>query len=146
MSFFDEKEFAAASKNAEVLLPTLKTAPHASAIIDGTLCQIDRRGFRSVECFPLGSAVAEFRQGPLCFYVREHSYGLLPGLANLYCLDANLHLRWIAAWPQSDDLCAEILGEENEILITRSVSGAIIRLDAHNGRLLSCVPSVAVAG
>ena len=126
-------------------LPTLKTVPHASAIIDGTLCQIDRRGLRSVECPPLGSAVAEFRQGPLCFYVREHSYGLLPGMANLYCLNANLHLRWIAAWPESDDPCAEILSEEDGVLITRSVSGAIVRLDTHDGRLLSCTPSVAVA-
>jgi hypothetical protein len=123
----------------------LKTAPHASAIIDGTLCQIDHRGLRSIERAPLGSAIAEFRPGPLCFYVREHAFGLLPGMANLYCLDANLHLRWIAAWPDASDPCAEILSEEDAVLVTRSVSGALVRLDARDGRLFDCGSSLAAA-
>ena len=124
---------------------TLKTKPHASAIIDGTLCQIDRLGMRSVACAPLGSAVVEFRQGPLQFYVREHPFGLLPGMANLYCLDAALRLRWMAAWPYIDDPCAAILGEEASVLIAQSASGRVVRLDACDGRLLSCAQSVAAA-
>jgi hypothetical protein len=120
--------------------------PHASAIIDGTLCQIDRLGQRSVACAPLGSAVVEFRQGPLQYYVREHPYGLLPGMANLYCLDAALRLRWMAAWPNTDDPCVAILGEEGSVLLAQSASGMIVRLDAFDGRLLGCTPSVAAAG
>lgn len=123
----------------------MKTKPHASAIIDGTLCQIDRLGMRSVACAPLGSAVVEFRHGPLQFYVREHPFGLLPGMANLYCLDAALRLRWMAAWPYTDDPCAAILGEEGSVLLAQSASGRVVRLDAYDGRLVSCEQSVAAA-
>lgn len=101
---------------------------------------------RSVACAPLGSAVVEFRHGPLQFYVREHPFGLLPGMANLYCLDAALRLRWMAAWPYTDDLCAAILGEEGSVLIAQSASGRIVRLDAFDGRLIGCEQSVAAAG
>ena len=101
---------------------------------------------RSVACAPLGSAVVEFRHGPLQFYVREHPFGLLPGMANLYCLDADLRLRWMAAWPYTDDPCAAILGEEGSALLAQSSSGRIVRLDAFDGRLLSCEQSVAIAG
>lgn len=100
---------------------------------------------RSVACAPLGSAVVEFRQGPLQFYVREHPFGLLPGMANLYCLDAALRLRWMAAWPYTDDPCASILGEESSVLLAQSTSGRVVRLDAYDGRLLSCEQPVAAA-
>jgi len=123
----------------------LKTTPHASAIIDGTLCQIDRLGMRSVVCAPLGSAIVEFRQGPLQFYVREHPFGLLPGMANLYCLDADLRLRWMAAWPYTDDPCAAILGEEGSVLLVQSAAGRVVRLDVYDGRLLGCEQQVAAA-
>jgi len=126
----------------------LKTSPHASAIIDGTLCQLTDRGTRATEHAPLGSAIVEFRQGPLCFYVREHAYGLLPGLANLYCLDGGLRLRWIANWPLEHDPCAAIIGEEKEgaVLAARSVSGVLVRLDTTDGHVLSCDRAVAQAG
>ena len=124
---------------------TLLTNPPASAIIDGTLCQIDRLGTRSVACAPLGSALVEFRQGPLQFYVREHPFGLLPGLANLYCLDANLRLRWMAEWPYPNDHCAEILGEEGNVLVARSASGKVVGLDAFDGCLIGCEQPVAAA-
>jgi hypothetical protein len=123
----------------------LKTTPHASAIIDGTLCQIDRRGMRSVLCAPLGSAVVEFRHGPLRFYVREHPFGLLPGMANLYCLGADLRLCWIAAWPDTDDPCVAILGEEGGVLVAQSVAGMIVRLDTFDGHLLGCAQAAAAA-
>ena len=123
----------------------MKTTPHASAIIDGTLCQIDRLGMRSVVCAPLGSAIVEFRQGPLQFYVREHPFGLLPGMANLYCLDADLRLRWMAAWPYTDDPCAAILGEEGGVLLVQSAAGRVVRLDAYDGRLLGCEQQVTAA-
>lgn len=122
------------------------TPPPASAIIDGTLCQIDRLGARSVACAPLGSALVEFRQGPLQFYVREHPFGLLPGMANLYCLDAGLRLRWMAEWPYADDPCAEILTEEEDVLVTRSTTGKLVGLDKFSGRLIGCEQPVAVAG
>ncbi len=133
------------TKPLRSLIPPLKTKPHASAIIDGTLCQLNRRGIRSVAHAPLGSAVVEFRQGGLHFYVREHPFGLLPGMANLYCLDANLRLCWMAAWPNMADPCAAILGEEGGVLVTQSASGMMVRLDAGDGRLLGCEQAMAVA-
>ena len=125
---------------------TLLTNPRASAIIDGTLCQINRFGTRFVACAPLGSAMVEFRRGPLQFYVREHPFGLLPGMANLYCLDADLRLRWMADWPYADDHCAEIIGEEGNVLIARSMAGKVVGLDVFNGRLIGCEQPEAVAG
>ena len=125
--------------------PTLDTLPHASAIIDGVLCQLNRHGSRSVACAPLGSAIVEFRQGPLCLYVREHPYGLLPGIPNLYCLDGDLRLRWMAAWPDAEDRCTAIIGEEGNVLLALTVSGATVRLNAHDGRLLGIEPAIAVA-
>ena len=125
--------------------PPLKTKPHASAIIDGTLCQLNRRGIRSLAHAPLGSAVVEFRQGGLHFYVREHAFGLLPGMANLYCLDANLRLCWMAAWPDMADPCAAILDEVGSVLVTQSAAGMVVRLDTSDGRLLGCEQAIAEA-
>lgn len=124
----------------------MKTFPHASAIIDGMLCQLNAHGTRSAACAPLGSAIVEFRQTPFCVYVREHPYGLLPGIANLYCLDGELRLRWMAAWPDATDLCAAIIGHEGEVLVVEAVSGNILRLDAHDGSVLGVEPAIAVAG
>ena len=127
------------------MLNPLKTVPHASAIIDGTLCQLTRHGSRSFAHAPLGSAVVEFQRGLLRVYVREHPFGLLPGMANLYCLDGDLRLCWIAAWPNAEDPCVAILGEKDSVLMARAASGMIVSLDAHDGRLLGCGQSVAVA-
>lgn len=118
----------------------------ASAIIDGTLCQIDRTGTRSRSHQPLGSAVVEFRQGALCYFVREHPYGLLPGIPNLYCLGADLQLLWLPAWPDLNDLCAGIVEVKGEVLTVRTVSGAQVRLDTIDGRILGWSKSEKAAG
>ena len=94
---------------------------------------------------PLATAVVDFRQGPMCFYVREHPYGLLPGLPNVYCLDGNFRMQWMAEWPNADDPCAEIVSSDSDTLTAVSVAGATVRLDAHTGRLLSCSERVAAA-
>ena len=141
-----KKMFAGAAQSLLIVASDFEPPPPASAIIDGTLCQIDLLGARSVACAPLGSALVEFRQGPLQFYVREHPFGLLPGMANLYCLDANLRLRWMAEWPYADDYCAEIISDEGHVLVTRSASGKLVGLDAFNGRLLGCEQPFAEVG
>ena len=122
------------------------TPAHALAVIDGSLCQLARSGGRAVWHAPLASAVVEFRRGPLCTYVREHPYGLLPGLPNLYCLDGAHRLRWMAEWPDANDPCAGIVDEKNGVLETVSMLGAIVRLDAASGRLIDCTfPAAATA-
>ncbi len=123
----------------------MKFDPTALAVIDGTLCQLTREGARAGSYAPLASAVAEFRQAALRCYVREHPYGLLPGLPNLYCLDGAFRLQWMAEWPDPADPCAAILGEEGEVLVTRSARGTVVRLDAHTGRLLGVETPMAAA-
>jgi hypothetical protein len=116
----------------------LVTTPPSSAlaVIDGALFQLTRFGERAGWHTPLATAVVEFRQGPLRVYVREHPFGLLPGLPNLYCLDGAMRLQWMAEWPLADDPCTRIVDETGDTLTTEAASGAIVRLDAHTGRLL----------
>jgi outer membrane protein assembly factor BamB len=121
------------------------SATPALAVIDGTLCQLTREGTRAIGHAPLATAVVEFRHGALCYYVREHPYGLLPGLPNLYCLDAAFRLRWMAEWPDQSDPCAAIVGEEAGALLALSISGALVRLDPHTGRLLRVEHQMAAA-
>lgn len=114
----------------------VNSANPALAVIDGTLCQLTREGTRAGGHAPLATAVLEFRHGSLRYYVREHPHGLLPGLANLYCLDGAFRLQWMAEWPDASDPCAAIVGEEGNTLVAVAASGAIVRLDANSGRLL----------
>jgi hypothetical protein len=121
------------------------TPQNALAVIDGTLCALTREGTRSGGYAPLATAVVEFRHGPLRVYVREHPYGLLPGIPNLYCLDGDLRLQWMAEWPDPTDPCARIVGDEGNSLLVESTSGALVRLDALTGRLLGVTPAMAAA-
>ena len=122
------------------------TPSHALAVIDGALCQLGRSGGRAVWHKPIASAVLEFRRGPMCTYVREHPFGLLPGFANLYCLDGAHRLQWIAEWPRADDPCAAIVDEVDGVLVTVATSGMIVRLETATGRLLDCELPVAKTG
>jgi hypothetical protein len=117
----------------------------AIAVIDGALLQLTRVGTPTASHTPLATAVVEFRQGPMRFYVREHPYGLLPGIANLYCLDGALRLQWIAEWPWTNDPCAAIVGEEGDVLVVTSTSGIEVHLDANTGRLLRGARPMAAA-
>lgn len=120
---------------------------HGFAVIDGSLCALGPFGHRSLWHAPLATAVAEFRRGPLCTYVRELPHGILPGIANLYCLDGGGRLQWIAEWPDTGDPCAEIVGEHDVdgVLAVKSFSGADVRIDTATGRLLSWTAAVATA-
>lgn len=124
----------------------MSTPVPALAVIDGTLCQFQRDGSRSVGHTPIATAVVEFQRGPMCYYVREHTFGLLPGMPNLYCLDLDFRLQWLAEWPETEAPCGSIIGTEADALVVTSGSGAVIRLDARNGRLLSVAPALAAAG
>lgn len=125
---------------------TTTTPPPAFAVIDGALCELGRFGGRTIWHAPLATAVAEFRRGPLRTYVREQVFGLLPGIPNLYCLDGDHRLQWMAEWPAADDPCAAIIDEIEGVLLVESMSGALVRIDGLNGRLLSWIAPVAAAG
>jgi hypothetical protein len=124
----------------------VKPVAPALAVIDGTLCQLTREGARAAGHSPLATAVLEFRQGSLRYYVREHPHGLLPGLPNLYCLDGGFRLQWLAEWPDASDPCTAILGEEGNTVMAQAASGALVRLDANTGRLLHVAQPMAAAG
>lgn len=123
----------------------MTTPPPALAVIDGSLCLLTREGARAAGHAPLATAVIEFHHGPMCFYVREHPHGLLPGISNLYCLDGALRLQWIAEWPEPSDPCATIVGREGETLVAVSIRGTVVRLDANSGRLLGTEQPMAAA-
>ncbi|QYM79458.1 hypothetical protein K0B96_02250 [Horticoccus luteus] len=112
------------------------------AILDGSLCRVSPSGDRAASHAPLATAVAEFLHVPDRLYVREHPYGLLPGIPNLYCLDADLRLQWLAEWPAQDDPCVAILAVEDGALVAASASGARVLLEATTGRLRSVAGSV----
>lgn len=123
----------------------MTTPLEAFAVIDGAVCRLGRLGSRQTCHTPLATAVVEFRRGPLRTYVREHPYGLLPGIPNLYCLDGDDRLLWMAEWPDADDPCASILDEVDGDLIVTATSGAVVRLDAATGRLLNWTQRASVA-
>lgn len=114
-------------------------------MIDGTLCQLTREGMRATGHQPLATAIVEFQRGPMCYFVREHPYGLLPGIPNLYCLDGAFRLQWMADWPEASGPCAAILGHDGDVLSALSVSGAVIKLDSHTGRLVGIESAIAAA-
>jgi hypothetical protein len=118
----------------------------ALAVIDGALCQLNREGARTAGYQPLATAVVEFRHAPLRVIVREHPYGLLPGIPNLYCLDGDLRLQWMAEWPEAAGPCTRILEDNEDVLIAESALGAVVRLDAHNGRLIAVEAQLAAVG
>jgi hypothetical protein len=129
-------------------LPALIVAavPQVLAVIDGTLCHLTRQGAPAGRYVPLATAVVEFRRGPMCIYVREHPHGFLPGISNLYSLDGNLRLLWIADWPNPDDPCTRILDVADSTLVAEAASGTIVRLDAHTGQLRGIERPMAAAG
>ena len=87
----------------------------------------------------------EFHHGPMRLYVREHPYGLLPGVPNLYCLDPNFRMLWLAEWPFADDPCGRLVEETDDALIVETVSGLSVRLDASSGKVLACPQAIAAA-
>lgn len=122
------------------------TRPTPLAVIEGALCRLTRQGSKSVGHRPLATAVVEFQQTPFRCYVREHTYGLLPGFPNLYALDGAFRLQWMAEWPDLNDPCAKILGERDGVLEALSQNGLTVRLDAFTGRLISARNALAATG
>jgi len=118
----------------------------ALAVIDGNMCRLARNGTVVATHAPLATAVLEFRVGPLKIYVREHPHGLLPGVPNVYCLDADLRLQWLAEWPLAEDLCAKISNETDDTLILESVHGTMVYLDNSTGKVRRVVEHMAATG
>ncbi|MEO6005873.1 MAG: hypothetical protein ABIZ04_25860 [Opitutus sp.] len=118
----------------------------ALAVIDGTLVQLTREGVAAGVCPPLATAIVEFRRGPMRVYVRELAVGLLPGIANLYCLDGALRLLWIAQWPADLGACTAIVDATDDALTVESAFGLTVRIDPHTGAVIGVDHQLAAAG
>ena len=73
---------------------TLDTPSYA--LIDGVLCKLNRKCAVVRRHAPMGLLVEEFLVHEDRILVRESGDGVLLGMTNLYCLDADLRLRWLA--------------------------------------------------
>lgn len=140
-----KKGWRAAPQPVGLWIQFVTTPTPAIAVIDGSLCRLSRRGTVVTAHSPLATAVLEFLPGPMRFYVRENAYGLLPGVANLYCVDADFRLLWLAEWPLPEDPCGRLVEEVDGELLVESVNGALLRFDATTGRVLACIPRMAAA-
>jgi len=111
--------------------------PCSLAVIDGALCRVNRKGRIVTHHPPVGSAIVQFlstAQGSVI--VRELGDGFLPGLTNLYCLDAALNLLWFADQPSGADFYADLGREEEGCLVCTSTAGIECRIDLAGGRTL----------
>ena len=90
--------------------------------------------------------MVEFRQSPFRTLVREHPFGLLPGMPNLYCLDGAFRLQWLADWNETSDPFVALLGENATTLRAQTASGKVVTLDLNTGRRLSVEARMAAVG
>src|SRR4051812_30157161 len=128
------------------LAPVVPAPTPALAVIDGTLFRLIHKGAIAGFLLPLATAVLEFHRGPLCIYVREHPFGLLPGIPNLYCVDAALRLQWMAEWHDPADPCTRIVESGGAQIVAEAASGTLVRINAHDGSLLGTERPVAATG
>lgn len=84
----------------------------------------------------MGSRVAEFIAWKGILLVRESEEGFLTGMPNLYCMDEELKMLWLAELPSPEDAYAGELKIESETLLCRSRLGRDCRLDLDTGHLL----------
>ncbi len=124
----------------------MTTPNHPLAVIDGALCLLTRQGAKSRRHQPLATAVVEFRQSPFRTLVREHPFGLLPGIPNLYCLDGAFRLQWLAEWTDASDPFVALLDETPTTLRAQTTSGKVVTFDANTGRLVSVAARMAAVG
>lgn len=104
------------------------------AIIEGSLCLLNRRGTVTRRHAPLGRAVEQFIVDGDRLYVRENPDGVLAGMANLYCLDDRLQLLWLADLPDPADGVVGDLRVDGGVLLGSTRGGRAIRLSPSTGR------------
>lgn len=110
--------------------------PCSLAIIEGALCRLNHKGRATARYLPVGTAVVEFvviDGGSIV--VRELAYGFLPGIPNLYCLDAKLRLLWMAELPSETDFFEGLGTVDNGLVACVTQSGLACKLAVVDGRL-----------
>lgn len=107
------------------------------AIIDGNLCKLNRRGTVVRRHTPMGNGIAEFIVAEGRLFVRETDAGCLLGIPNLYCLDEDLKMAWLAELPEASDAFIGALLIEGSRLSCDSRAGRHCSLDITTGKLSS---------
>lgn len=107
------------------------------AIIDGLLCKLSRRGTVLKKRAPMGSTIAEFMVAGQVLIVRETAEGFLPGMSNLYGVDDELKMLWLAEPPFSNDSYAGFIGLNEGVLNCRTKTGRESRVNPADGKLLN---------
>lgn len=109
------------------------------ALIEGSLCKLNRRGTVTKRHAPLGSAVVEFHVFGDRIFVREQPEGFLNGMPNLYCLDLNLFIVWLAELPSPDAPFEAITSIDARSLRCTTVNGLSCEVSACDGKVLGPV-------
>lgn len=106
------------------------------AIIEGTLCRLDRHGTVVRRMPPLGGfSVAEFYRIGNDIVVREQVGSVLAGISNLYRITQDFGLVWLAHLPSPQDAYAAVVEVGADHIVCRSTSGRDVRLDLRDGRV-----------
>ena len=103
------------------------------ALIEGVLCKLNRKGSVVRRHSPMGLAVEEFLVHEDRILVRESADGVLLGMTNLYCLDTDLRLIWLADTPGGDDVYAGPLELSGTVLACPTRSGRRLTLSLDTG-------------
>lgn len=111
------------------------------ALIDGSLCRLSRAGSVEKRRAPIGTVFLEFVVSGPFLYVLEDNRSFLTGMSNLYCLDSELNMVWLAEPPSPTDAYAGKLGLDDGRLVCASREGRRCALDLQTGALLETVGS-----
>lgn len=103
------------------------------ALIEGMLCRLNRKGSVVRRHLPMGLAVEEFLVHEDRIFVRESAEGVLLGMTNLYCLDTDLRMIWLAEAPGGDDAYAGPLELDGAALTSPTRSGRRLTLSLETG-------------
>lgn len=106
------------------------------ALIDGFLCRLNRMGSVEKRRAPIGTVFSEFVVSGDFLYVLEDSRSFLTGMSNLYCLDAELNMLWLAEPPSPTDAYTGKITLEGGRLVCGSREGKSCLLDPLHGKLL----------
>lgn len=109
------------------------------ALLNGALCKLNRRGTVTKRHKPLGTAVVEFVVVGERILVREQAEGCLLGMPNLYCLDSNLFIIWLAELPAAENAYACIREIAEEQVRCLSTKGESLRLNLSDGKVCEVV-------
>lgn len=105
------------------------------AILDGKLCRLNRRGTVVRRHAPIGGRIEDFLVVQDRIVVREAPEDFLAGVSNLYCLDENFKLVWLAQQPKGNEAYLGPPCIEGTHLFCPNTSGHRVKIKLLDGAL-----------